>query len=116
MSGQSCRIGPQITVRGRLSGEGDLVVEGRVEGSIALTSHVSVETGAVVSADIEAQALSVSGLVKGDIETSQAVRLASQARVNGSIRSPVVVIEPGARLNGRLDMDVDLPADLPGRA
>ena len=48
-----CNIGPRIAIRGNITGEEDLVIEGRVEGSVSISGHLVVAPGAVVEADIE---------------------------------------------------------------
>ena len=50
-------IGKGITIRGSLTGGGGLVIEGRVEGQIALKNHLTIESSGVVEADIRADEL-----------------------------------------------------------
>ncbi|MDY0003346.1 MAG: polymer-forming cytoskeletal protein [Polyangia bacterium] len=104
-----CVIGRAITIRGKLSGGEDLLVEGRIEGTINLKNHLSIEETGVVEADIEVQDLTVRGEMKGDITAAQSVSVAANARVVGNIRAPRVIIEDGARFRGHIDMDVKLP-------
>ena len=49
----ACILGQQITVRGTLTGEEDLLVEGRVEGSVSLAGHLIVAESGVVEADLD---------------------------------------------------------------
>lgn len=107
-----CHIGPRISVRGTLAGEEDLVVEGRVEGSIALTGHLAVAEAGVVEADIEVDSVDVHGQVEGDILAATAITLHESARVSGNLRAPRVVIADGAQFKGTVEMDVQLPGSL----
>lgn len=109
MADQVCIIGKQISIRGNLSGGEDLIVEGRVEGSISLGNHLTVEASGVVEADMEVEDLTVKGAVSGDIQATRSVSINADARVVGNIRAPRVIIEDGARFRGRIEMDVELP-------
>jgi len=104
-----CVIGRAITIRGNLSGSEDLLVEGRVEGSVSLKNHLSIEETGVVEADIDVEDLTVRGEMKGDINAAQSVSINANARVVGNIRAPRVIIEDGARFRGHIDMEVELP-------
>lgn len=112
MADHPCIIGSQITIQGNLSGAEDLVVEGRIEGTIKLSNHLTVEAAGVVEADLEVEDLTVHGTVQGDIHASRSITITTGARVVGNIRAPRIIIEDGARFRGRVEMDVDLPADL----
>lgn len=107
-----CIIGEGIQIRGNLSGSGDLVVRGRVEGHVALQDHLTVETTGVVVANIELRGVTVNGQMSGDIDATQTVAISSSATVIGDIRAPEIEIEDGARFRGKLEMDVPLPKDV----
>jgi cytoskeletal protein CcmA (bactofilin family) len=109
MADQPCTIGKQITIRGNVTGSEDLVVEGRIEGSITLAKHLTIAPGGTVEAEIDVEDLTVNGAVRGEIRAARRVLVANDARVAGNIRAPRVVIENGARFKGRIEMDVPLP-------
>lgn len=109
---QSNIIGKGITIRGSLSGGGDLVIEGRVEGQIALKNHLTIESSGKVQADIRADELTINGEAAGNIDASSRVAINSSAKVNGDVKAPRVVIEDGAVFNGSIEMDVKLPDDI----
>lgn len=104
-----CIIGKQITIKGSLSGNEDLIVEGRIEGSIAMGNHLTIERTGSVEADIEVQELSVMGELTGDITAHASVAINADAKVVGNVRAPKIVIEDGARFRGNIEMDVALP-------
>ena len=112
MAEAPCVIGKGIQIRGNLSGSGDLVVEGRVEGHISLQDHILVESSGTVVADIDTEELTVNGSMSGNIDASDRVSISSTATVIGDIRAPRVVIEDGARFRGNIEMDVPLPPGL----
>ena len=102
-------IGKGIGIRGTLSGGGDLVIEGTVEGQISLKNHLTIEETGVVRADIEAERLTIKGEASGNIIASEKVAILARAKVVGDIRAPVVVIEDGAGFKGNVEMDVPIP-------
>ncbi|MDF1565723.1 MAG: polymer-forming cytoskeletal protein [Deltaproteobacteria bacterium] len=105
-------IGQGISIRGNVSGTGDLVVEGRVEGQITLADRLTVEDAGSVVADVEAGEVTVNGEMSGNIVASQRVHITANAKVLSDIRAPRVVIEDGARFKGNIEMDVKLPDNI----
>jgi cytoskeletal protein CcmA (bactofilin family) len=109
------RIGSGARVRGRIHGDGDLVVEGRVEGDLAIRGELTIaEGGSVASENIEAHSVVVAGGLEGDLAASGTVRLVAGAQVRGNLKGSSVAIEEGARFSGRLDCEFELPAELGG--
>ena len=107
-----CVIGQQIEIRGSVTGAEDLVVQGRVEGTISLKRHLTIEPTGVVEADVEVNDLTVQGEMRGDIAAAQSVSINANAKVVGNIRAPRVILEDGARFRGSVDMEVKLPEGL----
>jgi len=93
-------ISPDLTIRGELSGAGDLQVEGRVIGRIDV-AHLVVAPGGVVEGEIVAKAARISGTLNGSIHASS-VTLAATARVTGDVYHEILAIEAGAQLEGHI--------------
>ncbi|TPV92660.1 MAG: polymer-forming cytoskeletal protein [Myxococcales bacterium FL481] len=108
-------IGAGVRVRGNITGAEDLVVDGRVEGRIDLRGSLTVEREGVVEADIDAETVTVRGEVAGDVVASGAVHVLAGARVRGQVRAPRVSLADGARVDGGVDMHVELPSELTDR-
>ncbi len=104
-------IGRLARVRGRISGDSDLEVQGFVEGDIAVTGDVIVEANGIVGASVRGRRLVVRGAVKGDLVGEQAVVLEDGARVLGDIRAPRVAIAQGALVRGYVQTADDDGAD-----
>ncbi|MFC1610371.1 polymer-forming cytoskeletal protein, partial [Myxococcota bacterium] len=75
MTDVACLISNGIQVRGSLSGSGDLVVQGRMEGHIVLEAHVTVEENGTVVADVETQELTVHGRVSGNTDATERISI-----------------------------------------
>ncbi|MDH3613856.1 MAG: polymer-forming cytoskeletal protein [Gammaproteobacteria bacterium] len=98
-------IGPTLVFKGELSADEDLVIEGRIEGTIAHhKKHLTIGKQGRVKADIHASSVIVEGKLVGDIHSEGVVSLASGADVEGDIFCGRIVMEDGARFVGRIDM------------
>ncbi len=110
--GEAARIGSGARIRGRIQGDGDLTIEGTVEGEIVLRGNLTIADGGSVTSDIEAQEVVISGALEGNVNASGQVRVASGSKVRGDLRGSSVAIEEGAEFAGRLECEFDLPAEL----
>jgi cytoskeletal protein CcmA (bactofilin family) len=99
-------IGSSIVVDGEISGEEPLTILGTVKGKIAVAQNLNVESGANVEANVEAQALTVSGRLTGNVHARERVELRADAKMVGDVKSPRIVIADGASFKGNVDMDV----------
>lgn len=97
-------LGPTLRFKGELSAEEDLLIQGRVEGSIKHSSSLTVGEEGQVKADIDAEYIAVEGKVKGDLSGSQSVVVRDTADIEGNIFSPVVTLLEGSTFNGSIDM------------
>ena len=98
-------IGRSISIKGEVTGDEDLLIQGQVDGSIKLKKHsVTVGADGVVKASIASKFVTVEGRVEGNLSAEEQVVLRSSASVQGDITSPRVVLEDGARFRGGVDM------------
>lgn len=104
-------IGQDIFIKGDISGSEELIVEGRIEGSITLRNHLLVTEGAVLVADIQADAVTIHGEVRGNITATNRIDIQPSARVMGDLRAPNVYLAAGARLRGSVEMEVPIPRE-----
>lgn len=100
----SAWVGKDLKIRGDIVAAADLVISGQVEGTIELGEHnLTIMTGASVVAELNAKAVSISGSVKGNVMGLARVELRAGSVVEGDIMTPLLVIEEGAILHGRVD-------------
>lgn len=104
-------LGKTLVFKGELTADEDLVLFGRVEGSITHTGSVTVALGGVVSGNVCARAITIRGTVDGDVEASESVTVAPNAVLNGDILAPRVSIVDGAEFNGCVKMPPRTVAD-----
>jgi cytoskeletal protein CcmA (bactofilin family) len=98
-------IGAGITIEGEITTDEDVVVQGTVRGKLQAKEGVTVESGAVVEADITGGPLVVAGTVTGNIVSSDRVDLQAGARVIGNVKASRITIADGAQFKGNVDMD-----------
>jgi len=87
---------------GKLRCEDTIRIDGRVKGEIHCEKTVFVGEAASIEATIQADTVAISGEVKGDISAKRKITLESTARVTGDLATPGIVIEEGAKLEGRI--------------
>jgi cytoskeletal protein CcmA (bactofilin family) len=98
-------LGKSLVVKGEISGNEALVVDGRVEGPITLHGQrLTVRPNGFIHGDIEARHVILLGQVEGDIQASERVELFRSGSFTGNISTARISIEEGARFNGRLDI------------
>jgi len=110
-SSEIATIGKSVVVKGELSGSEDLVVDGEVEGSIALRGQsLTIGPNGRVRANIEARNVILHGRVDGDIHASDRVELRKSASLSGDITTARISIEDGAFFKGTIDIQKPEPA------
>ncbi|HLT28693.1 MAG TPA: polymer-forming cytoskeletal protein [Myxococcaceae bacterium] len=97
-------IGQSILISGKLSGDEDLTVQGRVEGELSLSHTLIVEPSGIVKANVSVKNAIVSGVVVGNITATESVELTREGRMVGDINAPRVIIVDGASFRGHVDM------------
>ena len=99
-------IGAGLILKGELSGNEDVIIEGRVEGTVTLKGHsVIIEKSGRVDADIFASNIRVSGEVHGNLHGTAQVVLLETGHLEGNIHAKGVTIEAGAQFKGAVDME-----------
>ena len=99
-------IGSGITIEGEVTSDDDIVVQGTIRGKLTAREAVTVESGAVVEADVIGGPFSVAGSVTGNITSSDRVDLQTGAKVVGNVKASRITIADGAQFKGNVDMDV----------
>jgi cytoskeletal protein CcmA (bactofilin family) len=108
--GERATIGPSIIIKGDLSGDEDLIVEGRVEGKVDLKQHnVTVGRSGRVKADIFGKVVTIEGEVDGNVFAQEQAILRQAGAIRGNITAPRVILEDGSRFKGSIDMEAREP-------
>ena len=103
-SSAASRINSGLKITGEVFGDSDLVIDGEVQGKVRLSSgRVTVGSSGRVQAEIEAREIVVEGTVQGNLKAADSVRLGPAGRVTGSVLTPRIAIDDGARLRGKVE-------------
>ena len=114
-SGRAAVIGPGIQINGDISGDENLIIEGKVDGKIKLGAHqVEIGQSGRVNADISAKVIKIAGEVRGDLTGTEKVVISRSGNVHGNIVAPRMTLEDGAIFKGSIDMDPGEPAKTAG--
>ena len=115
-SGGGARIGSGAKIRGRVSGNGDLTVDGSIEGEVSVSGNLVVsETGSVKSDAVDADSITVAGTLEAEGQVTGQLRVLVGSRVRCNVKGGIV-LDDGAEFFGKIDADFDLPAELEGHA
>jgi cytoskeletal protein CcmA (bactofilin family) len=98
-------IGKSITIKGDLSGNEDLQIDGTVEGRIDLPNNqLTIGAEGRVKAEVHAKGVIVIGHVTGNIAATERIQVEATGIVDGDVKAPRLVIQEGAMLNGGVEM------------
>ena len=106
-------FGAKLSIKGKVSGSGNLIVMGKLEGEVDLAGELVVAAPAVLNGEIRAATLAVSGNVTGTPDPpGERIHLEKSAVVNGRMNTPRLSVVDGATFNGEIEMKK--PADSAG--
>lgn len=99
------RIGKSVVICGEVKGSEDLIVDGRLEGTVSLSEgRLTIGPNADVSADLTAKDVLILGKVQGNVLASGRVELRAGCCVEGDIRALRLAIEDNAVFRGKIDL------------
>ena len=105
-SGKAAVLGATIKVKGDISGDENLLIEGQVDGSVMLANHeLTIGKTGRLNADLTAKTIRIDGEVNGDITGKDKVVVSSTSHIKGNIVTPKMTLEEGARFKGTIDID-----------
>ena len=94
-------IAEGVHVEGNFVGEGSMVIDGVVQGTITTSQNITIGKTAQIEASIKAGSIVVAGRVKGNIVAKDRLELTPGSRVDGDITTKTLVMADGAILNGK---------------
>ena len=98
-------IGKSISIRGDLTGNEDMVIEGHVEGKVDLpNSQLTIGANGHVKAEIHAKGVVIVGHVVGNVFGLERVEIQATGKVEGDVIAPKLIVAEGAQLNGAIQM------------
>jgi cytoskeletal protein CcmA (bactofilin family) len=102
----TARLGSSLYVKGEISGNEDLLIDGSVEGLIQLDERkLTLGATAKVTADIIAREVVVLGNVTGNLRAKDRIEIKKDGSVNGDLTTARIMIEDGAYFKGSIEID-----------
>ena len=97
-------LGNTITIKGDITAEENVTIEGTVEGTVETSRDVIVAPEGRVKANIRGATVVISGKVRGNVAATNKVDLTSTGQLEGNIQSPKLAIAESALFKGSIDM------------
>ncbi len=97
-------LGEGAEFSGILTFEGMVRIDGKFQGEVMTKGNLIVGGTAVLNADISAGVVVIKGKVRGNITASKRLELLEGGQLRGDVKTPVLVMEQGAILDGVLEM------------
>jgi cytoskeletal protein CcmA (bactofilin family) len=97
-------VGPSVKIEGDLKSQGNLRVDGTVNGKLKTAQNLYVGETANITADVEAENAVISGAVQGNVKIAAALVLTKTAKLNGDINCGSLRVEEGAYFFGKCQM------------
>jgi cytoskeletal protein CcmA (bactofilin family) len=98
-------LGPTLHFKGELHADEELLIKGRIEGSITHSQRITVCPEGTVTANVRAQVIVIEGAMNGDLTAEKSVMVKETAKLRGNITAPSVSIVEGAHFTGGIDME-----------
>ena len=97
-------FGTKLSVKGKVSGGGNLIVMGNLEGEFELQGELVVAPSAVIRGEVKAVTVTVSGSLSGTLTAREKIHLEKSAVVSGRLHAPRLSMVDGASFNGEIEM------------
>ena len=97
-------IGPSVKVKGNFHGDGNMIIDGIVEGSVKTKGNLYVGDKAKITASVSAKTARIGGEILGNVKISGYLEIVNTAKIKGDIEASTLSIEKGAQFNGNCHM------------
>ncbi|MEN9344268.1 MAG: hypothetical protein RLZZ453_1055 [Chlamydiota bacterium] len=97
-------IGKEVCIIGSLHFQGTLTLDGSFEGETLSSGTLILTRSGTVIANLHLEEATIFGTVKGNISVTKRLTLKSGSSVEGDILAPILHVEEGVQLKGRVDI------------
>lgn len=94
-----------VRVEGEFVSQGNVVIEGEVQGVLHASGDLRVGEEAKITADVVAANAYISGELRGNLQVSGRLELSATAKIIGDVSTDVLQVAAGAQVNGKVTMD-----------
>ena len=100
--GTATLISEGCKITGAITGDGDFLVNGEVEGECVLTGTLTIAHNGIWTGSINATALVIAGTVEGDIVVNGKIEISDTARITGTVTGEAIAVAEGAIVQGNM--------------
>lgn len=94
-----------VKIEGKIYSEGNMRIDGKVLGDVTVNGNLTLGDSSEVEGDVRAMNVTLSGNVKGLVEANEKVILEANSSLEGELTAKILVIEEGAKFNGKSNMN-----------
>ncbi len=105
-------LSKDVEIKGTITFDTNLFIDGKLEGEILSSGTLTIGENGHVKGDIQAAAVSIHGVVNGNVTVEQRCELKTDAELVGDLKAPRLIIEEGATFVGRSEVT---PKSLPDK-
>ena len=106
------QFGAGTTIQGEVAAEGDIRIDGKIIGNVSTKSKLVIGASGIIEGDVYCQNGYIDGKITGKLQVEELLILSKTAQILGDISIKKLVVEEGARLNGKVSMGVQLVRNL----
>ena len=100
-----------VEITGTLKFENELIFDGKLDGEIVSDGVLTLGKNAQIKGEVKTKAVTVHGLVNGNISVSERCELKASSQLNGDLKAMRIIIEEGATFIGKSEVT---SAKIPG--
>ena len=101
-------IGNDVVIKGEITVEKGLRVDGTIEGAVTTKGKVHVGKSGTLNAEVSGGSVTVEGKVKGNITASDRVTLEASSNVSGDLTATKLIVLEGASFSGKVNVGPDV--------
>lgn len=93
-----------VIIEGKISSDGNIRIEGIVRGDLIAKGNVSIGESGEIFGNIKGEVINIGGKVNGSVNANEKLLLESNAQLKGDIVTKLLIIESGAKFDGKSSM------------
>ncbi|MEP6835253.1 MAG: polymer-forming cytoskeletal protein [Gemmatimonas sp.] len=93
----------ELTIEGKIEGTGNVRIAGKFKGEVNVQGNLVIEQGAMVTANVRAQTITIAGQLEGNIEGATRVELLETGVLTGDVMADSLTVAAGSRMRGKAD-------------
>jgi cytoskeletal protein CcmA (bactofilin family) len=96
-------FGPGVTIEGKIEGDADVRIGGKLTGNIEISGNLRIDKGARVAATMNATTVTIEGEVEGNVSASAQVEILASGQVIGDVKAATLTVAAGSRMRGKVE-------------